>query len=198
MPIDPTAFNLSPSLSPNDRIKAILAAILSDPEYNGPDAPLLRSNLHPAHATLTPHPTTHLRFRALPTLCNSGGNLHGGSTALIFDTCTSTALSLISAPGFWQLGGVSRTLNVTYLKAVGCGEVCEVESEVVGVGGRLCGLRGVMRRVVFDGDGGPGGDWREGGVLGEVVATCEHGKVNIDPKPLIVADGGERKRKAKL
>ena len=68
---------------------------------------------------------------------------------------------------------------MTYLRSVRCGQVCEVESEIVGLGPRLCGLRGVMRRVVVEGQG----DWRNGeGQVGEVVATCEHGKVNVDQK----------------
>ena len=64
-------------------------------------------------------------------------NLHGGCTATIFDFCTTTALFPMSKPGFWEYAGVSRTLNVTYLKGVPVGEVCMVECEVVAIGKRL-------------------------------------------------------------
>lgn len=60
---------------------------------------------------------------------------------------------------------MTRSLNVTYLGAVKCGEEVEVEGEIVGIGSRLAHLRGVMRRI------------RDG----VVVATCEHGRVNVDP-----------------
>lgn len=39
--------------------------------------------------------------------------------------------------GFWKYAGVSRTLNVTYLKGVPVGEVCTIECEVVSIGKRL-------------------------------------------------------------
>jgi len=61
--------------------------------------------------------------------------------------------------------GVSRTLNVTYLRPAKMGEGVLIECEVVQAGARVCTLRGTMRRE------------RDG----EVLAVCEHGKMNIDP-----------------
>jgi len=37
--------------------------------------------------------------------------------------------------------GVSRTLNITYLRPVSKGEVVLIESEVVHIGKRLCKIR---------------------------------------------------------
>jgi acyl-coenzyme A thioesterase PaaI-like protein len=56
-------------------------------------------------------------------------------------------------------------LSVTYLKPVPEGEVCLVESEVVSAGKRMSVIKGTLKR---ESDG-------------EVLAVCEHGKVNIDP-----------------
>ena len=91
------------------------------------------------------------------------GNLHGGATATIFDSCTSLALSIVRKEGFWELCGVSRVLNVTYLQSAGKNEEVEVMGEVVSAGKRMAHLRGEMRRVS---DGG-------------LVATCVHEKVDV-------------------
>jgi uncharacterized protein (TIGR00369 family) len=68
---------------------------------------------------------------------NRLGNLHGGCAATIFDVCTTTALFPMAKPGFWSFAGVSRTLNVTYLRPIPVGETIIIECEVVAVGKRL-------------------------------------------------------------
>lgn len=63
-----------------------------------------------------------------------------------------------------MLGGVSRVLDVKYVRGLRIGEEVMVECEVVHVGRQSAAIRGVIR------------DSR-----GRVCSTCEHDKTNIDP-----------------
>jgi uncharacterized protein (TIGR00369 family) len=98
------------------------------------------------------------------SLCNAGGNLHGGAVALIFDMCTSMTVSVVAREGFWDTGHVSRTLNCTYLRPAPEGSELLVECETVHLGKSLAHLKGVIRRKSD----------------GSVCYTCEHGKAKVD------------------
>ncbi|KAJ2905487.1 hypothetical protein MKZ38_005363 [Zalerion maritima] len=112
-----------------------------------------------------PHPSILFQYVVQPSHCNRLGNLHGGSTATLFDWCTTIPLALISKPGFWLFMGVTRTLNVTYLRPVPAGTQVDIHCEILQVGKRLCTVKGVMKRSDD----------------GTIVAVCEHGKFNTDP-----------------
>ncbi|KAF7543557.1 hypothetical protein G7Z17_g10639 [Cylindrodendrum hubeiense] len=111
-----------------------------------------------------PHPSCAFSYVVQPDNCNRLDNLHGGCAATLFDFCTTLPLALVNRPGFWQFMGVSRTLNVTYMRPVPVGEEVLIECEIVQAGKKLATLRGAMRR-------------RSDNTL---LAVCEHGKVNID------------------
>jgi acyl-coenzyme A thioesterase 13 len=129
-----------------------------------PSIELVSSSL-PAEGDTTTHPKVVFRYTVQKEHCNALHNLHGGAGATLFDFLTTLALVLINAPGFWWYVGVTRTLNIAYIRPAPEGERVLVEGEVIHAGQRLCSLRGVMRR---ESDGA-------------VLATCEHGKVNTDP-----------------
>ncbi|OIW29083.1 Thioesterase/thiol ester dehydrase-isomerase [Coniochaeta ligniaria NRRL 30616] len=112
------------------------------------------------------HATVTFRFHVQQQHTNGLGNLHGGCNSTLFDFCTSTVLGMVNKPGYWFWLGVSRSLNVTYLRPVPVGESVLIESELMQVGQRLAHIKGRMRS-------------EKTGVL---LATCEHDKVNTDTK----------------
>ena len=139
--------------------------------------------------------TTLFLFTVPASTCNVLGTLHGGATATLFDLTTSIAVAAVAKPGMFQGLGVTRTLNVTYLRPVSEGMRVVVGNEVLSVGGKLAVVRGWIREVdgevdgkvdekvdeKVDGDGAGGGEGtQEVRMKGGYLATCEHGKVNTD------------------
>ncbi|KAH6849480.1 hypothetical protein B0T12DRAFT_396777 [Alternaria alternata] len=100
----------------------------------------------------------------------SGGNLHGGAVALIFDITTSITIAAMSREGFWNGGNVSRTRHCVFKvdrKSTGLTIIRSkvfVETQVVHLGKQMGQMTGVMRL---------------GSKNGKVAYMCEHGKVNI-------------------
>jgi acyl-coenzyme A thioesterase 13 len=94
--------------------------------------------------------------------------MHGGAAGVIFDMSTTTALCPLARPGFWEfMGGVTRTLNISYLKAVPIGTKVRLHSKVVGVGKQMAMIRGDMKSL--DGK--------------TTYCTVEHHKVNVPIQP---------------
>lgn len=92
-------------------------------------------------------------------------------------------MMIVAKPGFWMFLGVSRSLNVTYVRPAPADEPVLIECEVCGIcisiliailmsqqiihaGARLAVIKGTIRRKSD----------------GEILTICEHNKVNMDPK----------------
>ena len=88
-------------------------------------------------ASYTPKPRAVTRLIVAPSMCNVSGNLHGGAISTLFDVCTTTALATAVRKGFWELTGVTRTLNTTCLRPVPVGAEIEIEAEVAQIGQNL-------------------------------------------------------------
>lgn len=77
---------------------------------------------------------------------------------------TTTALGPLARPGFWDfMGGVTRCLNIAYLRAVPIGTTVRLHSEVVSAGRTAAMIRGEMTSL--DGT--------------KVYATAEHQKIAV-------------------
>ncbi|KAL4778345.1 HotDog domain-containing protein, partial [Aspergillus varians] len=128
----------------------------------GIDVPALQLTFDSA----SPLPAAEISFllTIAPKHCNYLGNLHGGCAATLFDTLSSMILLGVSKPGFFQRGGVSRHLDVTYLRPVPAGTKVRLVSKVVNIGKRLALLRSEIVRVDN----------------GEVCMVSDHDKANTD------------------
>ncbi|KAH7074765.1 thioesterase family protein-like protein [Paraphoma chrysanthemicola] len=103
-----------------------------------------------------------------PNFSNLNNVMHGGAAGVIFDMSTTTALCPIARPGAWEfMGGVTRSLNISYLKAVPIGSKVRLNSRVVGVGKQMAMIRGDMTSL--DGK--------------TTYCTVEHHKVNTPILP---------------
>jgi len=99
----------------------------------------------------SPTGTVDFEFHIDEQYTNINGVMHGGAAGVIFDMCTTTALGPLAKPGFWEygpfpllsfsfllpylpkpqltnvplsfLGGVTRTLNISYLRAIPMGSL---------------------------------------------------------------------------
>ncbi|KAI8940746.1 hypothetical protein NX059_002011 [Plenodomus lindquistii] len=103
-----------------------------------------------------------------PNFSNLNNVMHGGAAGVIFDMSTTTALCPIARPGSWEfMGGVTRSLNISYLKAVPIGTHVRLNSKVVSVGKQMAMIRGDMTSM-------------DGKVT---FCTVEHHKVNTPALP---------------
>ncbi|KAF2474298.1 thioesterase family protein-like protein [Lindgomyces ingoldianus] len=103
-----------------------------------------------------------------PNFSNLNDVMHGGAAGVIFDMATTTALCPVAKPGYWEfMGGVSRTLNISYLKAVPIGTTVRLSSKVVSIGKQMAMIQGKMTSL-------------DGRVT---YCTVEHHKVNAPVLP---------------
>ncbi|EMD67618.1 hypothetical protein COCSADRAFT_34417 [Bipolaris sorokiniana ND90Pr] len=110
---------------------------------------------------------TYEMFMA-PNFSNLNNVMHGGAAGVIFDMSTTTALCPLARPGFWEfMGGVTRSLNISYLKAVPIGVKVRLNSKVVSIGKQMAMIRGDMTSL--DGK--------------TTYCTVEHHKVNVPVQP---------------
>ncbi|KAF2160370.1 hypothetical protein M409DRAFT_70525 [Zasmidium cellare ATCC 36951] len=155
-------------LSPEERINAVLSVraphdvrFLS--QFFEQDC-----KLHSFKQTSPTTSTVTFRFTVTRFYCNAGGGLHGAAQSLIYDHLTSLAIQAVGQPGGWLVPGVSRSLNVTYLRPAPEGTICLCECEVMAAGKGLALMRGVIRRELD----------------GKVISTCEHDKAFVATQKL--------------
>lgn len=129
-------------MSARSKLNAFLDVVRKVPTY---DAPFLN-----AEVVSSSKDETVFALIVGPELCNSLGSMHGGAIATAIDfftTCSiapasrgtrlydqNEAILLTQREGFWDLGGVSRTLATTYVRAAQLDRVILFECRVVHLG----------------------------------------------------------------
>ncbi|KAK8247755.1 HotDog domain-containing protein [Phyllosticta capitalensis] len=105
-------------------------------------------------------------FTVSEDFSNLNDVMHGGAYGVVFDMATTSALNPLARPGFYFfLGGVTRTLNISYLRGVPIGTKVLLSSKVIQIGKKMAMIKGEMTSL--DGK--------------MVYATAEHHKVNAQP-----------------
>ncbi|KAK0387731.1 hypothetical protein NLU13_3976 [Sarocladium strictum] len=150
---------------PAQRIRSYLETYRNtSTKGTGFDDELMREKLEVVSAESSPDKTAAVfLLRAGQSLSNRLGNIHGGAVALIYDMCTTMSAAPLSRKGFWEFGGVSRNLSVTYIRPAKADRDILVECEVLHMGQRLVTIRGQMRD-------------KESGAL---LSVAEHSKVSV-------------------
>ncbi|KAF2762879.1 hypothetical protein EJ05DRAFT_495730 [Pseudovirgaria hyperparasitica] len=140
---------------PVARIQSFIDKWHQAKDYNGFDAALMRhiriisTSLSPSSSSSSPgvddmsYPATvataKFTLLTIPALCNPMSRMHGGAVALLVDMATTMTTAVISKEGWWEFGGVSRKLAVTYLRPI----LGDAEITI------LCELRSVGKRLTF-------------------------------------------------
>ncbi|ODH48324.1 hypothetical protein GX48_05525 [Paracoccidioides brasiliensis] len=114
---------------------------------------------------------------------NLNGVMHGGAYGVIFDMCTAISMNPIAREGYWEfLAGVTRSLNISYLKAVPIGTTIRIRANVVQHGRTMALISAVMESP-------------DGKV---VYATAEHHKVHVPAQPEYAQRMNEWRRQREL
>ncbi|KAI5852146.1 HotDog domain-containing protein [Tricharina praecox] len=100
-------------------------------------------------------------------LCNLNGSLHGGGAALLLDMCTMSALGPLASDKRWVfLGGVTRSLSLSYLRDCAEGTPVIVDSYVLQAGRTMALIRGEIKSP-------------DGKIF---YTVADHHKVNLGPQ----------------
>ncbi|OJD19967.1 hypothetical protein AJ78_00161 [Emergomyces pasteurianus Ep9510] len=149
----------------NKRMKAIVEREQGPVVNKGYNHDLFCEAIRYESATYGPHPCASFLVTVTQPLCNQQGFLHGGCAATLIDTTSTGLIMGTSKPGIFSLGGVSRSLNVKFLRPVPKGVQIRIVHELVHAGKRFALVKSEIRRVD----------------TGEICVVGENDKINSDP-----------------
>ncbi|CAH0039557.1 unnamed protein product [Clonostachys rhizophaga] len=134
---------------PAERIRAYIRGYASPASADGQDAmddKLMRDQITLVSVSSCEEETMAIFLvKGGSNLSNRLGNLHGGAISLIYDMCTTMCAAPLAREGFWEFGGVSQNLSVTFLRPAKANRQILVKCQVLKIGKRLATIRGEMR-----------------------------------------------------
>ncbi|OJD16849.1 hypothetical protein AJ78_03039 [Emergomyces pasteurianus Ep9510] len=148
------------------RMTAIYEREKRNDDYKGYNHKLFQDHIRYESATYGPHPRNTYLLTVTEPFCNKVGALHGGCATTLIDVTSTGLLIALSKPGQFSRGGVSRALNVKFVRPAPMGVEVRIVNELVHMGKRLALVRSEIRRVD----------------TGALCVVGEHDKVNTDPE----------------
>ncbi|KAH7064053.1 HotDog domain-containing protein [Paraphoma chrysanthemicola] len=150
---------------PKARVQAYIDTYQKDVSYGGFEESLMRAIRVISASESTSEGEAEgtkvdFELEVVPELCNPMDRMHGGAMALLADMSTTMAAAPIARRGWWEFGGVSRTLSVTYLRPTHMGSTVVVECILKSVSARLSVIQFTARDKA----------------TGKILALAEHGK----------------------
>lgn len=138
------------------------------------DMRLLSATGRPGDPSSTPpipasaHPSALFELHVDHKYTNLNNVMHGGAATTVFDMATMLSLGPVHREGYWEfMGGVTRSLNTSFLKAVPKDTTVRIRAWVLQHGRTMAMMRAQMENV-------------DGKI---VYAACEQQKVNVPSLP---------------
>ena len=97
----------------------------------------MRETIRVVSASSGPPASATFEMTVTAPFCSRRNNMHGGAVSLVFDMCTTMAAAPAASKGWWEFGGVSRGLSMTFLRPIAKGTEVLVECEVLQMGKRM-------------------------------------------------------------
>jgi acyl-coenzyme A thioesterase 13 len=135
-------WNNAPGSTINERMRKILDFYVEDGRWDA-------KGLNDVQVVSVDTAANHVVFELTvkPYLCSKMKTLHGGAACTLLDMLTTACLMLTARPGFLDMGSVSRTITMTYLRPVQEGQTVRIECRLVSVGARYANMYGEIKSL---------------------------------------------------
>jgi acyl-coenzyme A thioesterase 13 len=135
-------WNNDATSTPKERLRNIMNFYVEDGRFDA-------QALNDAQVVSVDTETNQVVFELTvkPYLCSKMKTLHGGAACTLLDMLTTSCLMFLARPGLLDMGSVSRTITMTYLRPVQEGQTIRIECRPVNVGKRYASIYGEIKSL---------------------------------------------------